>query len=56
MLMNAWWTAIARGYPQGNLPERCREASERHQEAVKRLSDEPLISEEVRELRRRYDE
>jgi hypothetical protein len=23
MLMNAWWTAITRGYPPGDLPQRC---------------------------------
>ncbi|MGC2781867.1 MAG: hypothetical protein WA418_40160 [Bradyrhizobium sp.] len=56
MLMNAWWTTIARGYPSGDLPERSRAASERHQEAVKRLADEPLIGEEVRDLRRHYED
>ncbi|MET3524213.1 hypothetical protein [Mesorhizobium abyssinicae] len=51
MLMNAWWTAMARGYPAGDLPARCETAAAEHREAVKRLGDQPLIGREVAELR-----
>ena len=51
MLMNAWWTAITRGYPIGQLPQRCEAAAAEHKEAIDRLNDEPLIGMEVRNLR-----
>ena len=53
MLMNAWWITIIRGYPAGNLPERCEAAAKEHERVVKELGDEPLVGAEVRELRLR---
>jgi hypothetical protein len=52
ILMNAWWTAIARGYPVGDLPQRCEVAGAAHNQVVEKLSDQPLIGEEVWELRK----
>jgi hypothetical protein len=51
MLMNAWWTAITRGYPAGDLPQRCEAAVAEHNRIVEKLGDRPLIGTEVRELR-----
>jgi len=52
MLMNAWWLTMTCGYPPGNLPNRCENAAAVHKEVIERLNDEPLMGEEVRELRR----
>lgn len=51
MLMNAWWMAMMRGYPAGDLPGRCEAAAQDHQRVVERLNDQPLIGREVKELR-----
>lgn len=51
MLMNAWWSTIARGYPAADLPQRCQAAAAEHTKLVQELDDVPLIGEEVRELR-----
>lgn len=55
MLMNAWWGAINRGYPVGDLPQRCEKASAAHTSIVGALRDQPLIGREVRELREQED-
>jgi hypothetical protein len=51
MLINAWWIAITRGYPPGDLPQRCETAAAEHERTVARLDDKPLVGTEVRELR-----
>jgi hypothetical protein len=51
MLMNAWRTAITRGYPVGDLPQRCEVAVAEHNRIVEKLDDRPLIGPEVREPR-----
>jgi hypothetical protein len=51
MLMNAWWSAITRGYAAGDLPQRCEAAAATHRELILRMDDEPLVGREVRELR-----
>jgi hypothetical protein len=51
MLMNAWWTAITKNYPVGDLQARCEAASAAHKQIVEESNDEPLIGEEVRRLR-----
>jgi hypothetical protein len=56
ILMNAWWTAIALGYPVGDLPQRCEVAGAEHNQVVEKLNDQPLIGAEVRELRKDLDE
>ena len=56
VLMNAWWGAINRGYPVGDLPERCEKASAAHASIVGALRDQPLIGREVRELREHEDD
>ncbi|MGO4560087.1 hypothetical protein [Mesorhizobium sp. 2RAF21] len=55
MLMNAWWGAINRSYPVGDLQQRCEQASAAHASIVGALRDEPLIGREVRELREQED-
>lgn len=51
MLMNAWWAAITKGYPVGDLQRRSETASAAHKQIIEELNDEPLIGEEVRRLR-----
>jgi hypothetical protein len=51
MLMNAWWTAMTRGYPAGHLPQRCEAAVAEHNSIVAKLGDQPWIGAEARELR-----
>jgi hypothetical protein len=53
--MNAWWIAITRGYPVGDLPQRCEIAVAEHNKIVESLSDQPLIGAEVRALRLKYE-
>ncbi len=52
MLMNAWWTCISKGYPSGDLPERCEAAATKHRDITKKLDDAPLIGQGVTELRK----
>jgi hypothetical protein len=53
MSMNAWWTAIANGYPVGDLRQRCEVAVAEHNQVIEKLNDRSLIGAEVRELRTR---
>jgi len=55
MLMNAWWGAMSRGYPVGDLPQRCEKANAVHSDIVGALNDQPLIGREVRALREQED-
>jgi hypothetical protein len=55
MLMNAWGTAMMRGYPTGDIVERCEKAAAQHREIVERLNDEPLVGAEVKALREQVE-
>jgi hypothetical protein len=52
LLMNAYSAAITQGYAPRDLPERCEKAATDHKATIERLSDQPLIGREVRDLRR----
>jgi hypothetical protein len=56
MLMNAWGTAVTRGYPTGDIVERCEKAAAEHNEVVARLNDQPLVGAEVKALREQVED